>query len=86
MRIRILTCSVGANFVRNRDDELDLTDAEAGRLIAAGIAERIAEPKRQPVTPGKAKASQKGSKGKRSRRVADDPAAVAPETTDNPEA
>lgn len=76
MKVRILTCSVGHGFVRNVGDEIDLPDAEAGRLIAGGIAERIDD---APTKPAK-----RGRRGKR--RVADDPSAVAPETTDNPEA
>lgn len=71
MRIRMLVCHAGRGFVRNVGDEVELAEAEAQRLIAAGHAEPCASaPKR---------------KAGRGRRVAVNPKAIAPETTDNPE-
>lgn len=39
MKVRVLQCMAGTSFVFNHGDVAELDDAEAMRLIAAGIAE-----------------------------------------------
>lgn len=41
MKIKMLTSQAGVDFVRNPGDELDVPDAEAIRMIEAGIAEPV---------------------------------------------
>jgi hypothetical protein len=41
MKVRFLTCMVGADFVRNAGDVAELPDAEAARLIEGGVAEPV---------------------------------------------
>lgn len=41
MRIRMLVCQAGVDFVRNVGDEVEVGDAEAMRLIAAAYAEPV---------------------------------------------
>lgn len=46
MKVRLLTSRVGTKFSQNRGDEVDVSDAEAVRMIEAGQAEaiRVAKP------------------------------------------
>lgn len=43
MKIEMLICQAGADFVRNRGDVVEVETAEAGRMIAAGIAIPVRE-------------------------------------------
>lgn len=43
MRIRLLTSLAGAYFANNIGDVIDQDDGTAGRMIAAGLAEAVAE-------------------------------------------
>lgn len=43
MKIKILQCLAGTNHVRNAGEIHEYEDIEAGRLIAAGIAEAVAD-------------------------------------------
>ena len=77
MLIKYLTCCAGYGFVHNTGDVVDVRDAEGGRLIAAGLAERAAPPE-PPAKPVKRKRKAKPA------AVADDPAATDAETADAP--
>ena len=76
MLIKYLTCCAGYGFVHNAGDVVDVREAEGGRLIAAGMAERAAPPE-PPAKPAKRKRKAKVA-------VADDPAATVAETADAP--
>lgn len=40
-KVRMLTSMAGVDFVHNNGDIIDVTDAEAARFVAAGIAESL---------------------------------------------
>lgn len=72
-QIRILTPMVGHGFSRNRGDEVEVSNDEAGRLVAAGFAVAIDPKAKTPETPP---AKPKG----KAKKTADDPKAKTPET------
>ena len=79
MLIKYLTSCVGYGFSRNAGDVVDVRDAEGGRLIAAGLAERAAPPE-----PAAKPAKRKRKAKAKAAAVADDPAPTDAETADAP--
>jgi hypothetical protein len=59
MRIRLMVPRAGAGFAQARGEEIDVSEAEAQRMIAAGQAEAVAEDPRAAV-PERATAKRKG--------------------------
>lgn len=50
MKIRLLVSRAGAGFSQNRGDEIEVGEAEAMRMIAAGQAEDVdASPRDEPI-------------------------------------
>mgnify|MGYP001287961313 CR=1 FL=1 len=54
MKVRMIQCQAGVDFVRNPGDVVDVSDAEAGRMIEAGIASPLRDPPVETTTPVRA--------------------------------
>ncbi|KAF0129257.1 MAG: hypothetical protein FD152_2214 [Xanthobacteraceae bacterium] len=54
MKVRMIQCQAGVDFVRNPGDVLDVPDAEAARMIEAGIATPLRDPPVETTTPVRA--------------------------------
>ena len=61
MKVRIVHCMAGSDYVRNPGDEVEVEDAEAVRLIDAGIAEPL-RPETAAEGPAENAAQAKGRK------------------------